>query len=661
MTLDPRDNPLLNTQDPQRMGYLKPTTGPVQPAGVPARPAAEEQKPEAAPGGGPVPVAPVAVPVAAPVVRGGKKEEEEEGGMASVVDTVEAVIIALILALTFRAFVVEAFVIPTGSMAPTLLGAHFDVTCPKCGWDFKENAELDIQWGPNGGGELGQLRRGDKTVVHGELVDSTRVPARATRTCPNCGYEIPVDKLPGHPMERPVARMPGNNPAGTMGFPWANNGDRILVLKYLYAVMKPQRWDVIVFKEPRDATDNYIKRLIGLPEEKVEVVEGDVFINGKIADKAKSYAHVQDTLWQPVYDNDHYPLDAGMPRAGQPMFVTPWVGQGATKDDWKTGGQVITYGGKGAGELQFEARDSFYLYNVRGYNNDMGANNQHLHHRVHDLRLEAAFCPEAEGTTLTMTLGPAANRYRVTWGAPEKVSFGTRAKLEHWNEVKKVWESVTEPAVAEVSAPAAGKWSRVALNNVDRVVQFYVDGKLILQHETPWTVEDAKKWSATLRDRGNGSTGEDVSEIALGVSGAAELAHVKLLRDIYYTQSNLQPVNPYDPYEPTRTLSEHRFTTGTEGNPILLGKDEFFAMGDNSTGSYDSRGWDTVYGGLGDLGTRAGVVPRRFLLGRAFFVYWPAGFRPMNGASHESVGSESKLDIFDVPLVPNAGEMRFIR
>ncbi|EMI24455.1 S26 family signal peptidase [Rhodopirellula europaea] len=42
-------------------------------------------------------------------------------------ETVEAFAVAFILALLFRAFIAEAFVIPTGSMAPALMGAHKDV------------------------------------------------------------------------------------------------------------------------------------------------------------------------------------------------------------------------------------------------------------------------------------------------------------------------------------------------------------------------------------------------------------------------------------------------------------------------------------------------------------------------------------------------------
>ena len=51
-------------------------------------------------------------------------------------ETIESILVAFILAFIFRAFVVEAFVIPTGSMAPTLYGAHTRYKCPDCGYTF---------------------------------------------------------------------------------------------------------------------------------------------------------------------------------------------------------------------------------------------------------------------------------------------------------------------------------------------------------------------------------------------------------------------------------------------------------------------------------------------------------------------------------------------
>src|SRR2546421_12858501 len=62
-----------------------------------------------------------------------KSDKPEE---SNVKETIESIRIAFILAFVFRAFVVEAFVIPTGSMATTLLGAHMRFTCRECGYVF---------------------------------------------------------------------------------------------------------------------------------------------------------------------------------------------------------------------------------------------------------------------------------------------------------------------------------------------------------------------------------------------------------------------------------------------------------------------------------------------------------------------------------------------
>src|SRR5437763_13505597 len=60
-------------------------------------------------------------PVSGTSERPSKRAKREEA-QSSVKETVESILVAFILAFIFRAFLVEAFVIPTGSMAPTLLG-----------------------------------------------------------------------------------------------------------------------------------------------------------------------------------------------------------------------------------------------------------------------------------------------------------------------------------------------------------------------------------------------------------------------------------------------------------------------------------------------------------------------------------------------------------
>src|SRR5215813_5214332 len=55
-------------------------------------------------------------------------------------ETIESIAIAFALAFLFKTFEAEAFVIPTGSMAPTLMGRHKDVVCPKCGFRYQVSA-----------------------------------------------------------------------------------------------------------------------------------------------------------------------------------------------------------------------------------------------------------------------------------------------------------------------------------------------------------------------------------------------------------------------------------------------------------------------------------------------------------------------------------------
>ena len=580
-----------------------------------------------------------------PAVGGGKAWEKGiekgESGMASAIDTIESVIIALILALTFRAFVVEAFVIPTGSMAPTLLGAHFNVICPNCGLEYAENADLKKQYVDKAppSGQPGIVLLDQRA----ELINSTTIVAPETRICPNCAFPIDITNLPQKGLDR---RLSSDH---TMRFPWANNGDRILVMKYLYNIIEPQRWDVIVFKEPLRVQDNYIKRLIGLPGEKLELIAGDVFINDQIARKP---VHVQKAVWQLVYDNDLYPRDAGQIRSNGQMWTNPWRGRGATKDHWTIKGPVIRYAGAKdqgegqTGELVFgETQDfPFYLHNVLGYNLDPTARGMNFLsqmkalHKVGDLHLETLWTPTQSGD-LRLTLGFPSNEYKVVW------TTAGQLELWRWEEGSGKFTAMVQPeVVGAVPVPEAGRSYHVVMNNVDRQIQLFINGTLVLNEVLPWTVEEAHRWSQQLE------RAPEQPVVRLETTVPCTLAHVKLMRDLYYTN-------------PSRYDADRRISlpgTGTQENPVVLDQEEYFALGDNSPMSHDSRGWEMVDPSLRDTlvgqEKRYGRIPRRLMLGRAFFVYWPAGFRPMNG-QFESL---TRYGV-DFPLVPNVGEMRFIR
>lgn len=63
-------------------------------------------------------------------------------------------------------------------------------------------------------------------------------------------------------------------------YPTLKIGDRLFVNKFLYRFRDPQRWDVIVFKYPEDPSKDFIKRLVGLGGETVEIRDGSIFVNG---------------------------------------------------------------------------------------------------------------------------------------------------------------------------------------------------------------------------------------------------------------------------------------------------------------------------------------------------------------------------------------------
>jgi signal peptidase I len=103
-------------------------------------------------------------------------------------------------------------------------------------------------------------------------------------------------------------------PSGSM-LPTLQIGDHILVNKFIYWFTDPKRKDIIVFKYPRDKKRDFIKRLVGLPGETVEIKDQKLYINGKLMDEPYAYhsRHVPPT--EQIYPRDNFgpikvPLDS---------------------------------------------------------------------------------------------------------------------------------------------------------------------------------------------------------------------------------------------------------------------------------------------------------------------------------------------------------------
>jgi hypothetical protein len=80
-------------------------------------------------------------------------------------EIIETVVFVVVLVFMLKTFLAEAFVIPTGSMATTLLGYHRDVPCAQCGYEYRVNCSTEAEPQPN---------RQKEDVV--------------TSDCPNCAF-----------------------------------------------------------------------------------------------------------------------------------------------------------------------------------------------------------------------------------------------------------------------------------------------------------------------------------------------------------------------------------------------------------------------------------------------------------------------------------------
>ena len=559
-------------------------------------------------------------------------------------ETIESIVLALILAFLFRTFEAQAFEIPTGSMGPTLVGRHKDLRCRSCGFHYRVGASVEVD-------------------PHTEVPLPGNDVVQAT--CPLCRYPMALD---------PAEAADGRDVL-------SYKGDRIWVTRAPYTLADPKRFDVAVFRKPEVSDENYIKRLVGLPNETLRIARGDVYVRHRGEQQfsivRKSPEKIR-AVWLPVFDSDFVSpqlVEAGWPARWQP----DWQGDAPPEARWQVADNRRQFTARAPGDEVAWIRYWHLVPDI----DDWQAIRQGPLPRDYAFprpQLITDFCEYNSGLT-----AEAIRRTR-----PEQLGIGFLGL--HWVgdlAVECEWDVPDQQGqllmelieggqrfvcrfdvasgtvdltidgrddfhpVARTSAHGPGNY-RIALVNFDDQLLVWFNDRL-LRFDRPTTYEGLPAQRPTPHD---------LSPVALGIRGCrATVRHVRIFRDTYYIAGfqhgegmlTDQVRNPYlFPHITRQKLARFMSTPSWWGAfdqlatmNYELRDGQYLALGDNSPNSGDSRVWAA----RGD-----GSVRREQILGKALFVYWPHAW-PAKASIGIPVGHRTVY----FPFYPNFRRMRAIR
>jgi signal peptidase I len=461
-------------------------------------------------------------------------------------------ILALVLGMTlFRSFAAEAYIVPTGSMAPTLLGAHRDISCSHCRFTFALGVDED---------------------------------GRAGRPiCPNCAADL------------------------SQGAATERSGDRLLVHKFLYDIRPPRRWEVVVFQNDNEPGQAYVKRLVGLPGESVEIREGDVLVNGARVPRSLGELRAMRIL---IHDSAYRPQNGNwFPRWSMRT-------ERGEADAWLKQQDVFVHqAANNQPDKGIPAADYLDYHHVDPDRGDFGPvrdfvsyNGAHMgsDRPVTDLMVELDLSL-AQDSAVAIRLRSRGDRIRIT--IPARESEAPYLQLNG--------SAVELTGIAEgIRQRAFGTGCKVRLeaSYFDQQLMVAINGRLLFEPvDLQGLAAQTLRWHGTMPD----------SPVSIGVIGGDASVHrLRIYRDVHYTDGLA--------YSPTRPFGV--------GEPYRLNAGEYFVLGDNSPVSNDSRFWP-----------KSPVVRHESLLGKPFLVHLPSRGVPLKVFGKETY------------WVPDLREIRYIR
>ena len=487
------------------------------------------------------------------------------------IETIQSLLFAFVLAMVFRGFVVEGFVIPTGSMAPTLRGMHLQKQSPQTGQTFAVGFDNARAFSPD--------RFSDPLLGRRQSLGATE----SKRLDPKMG-------------------------------------DRVLVLKSLYSFFEPKRYDVVVFRNPTDTQGlaaNYIKRLIGLPGETISIVDGDIF--AKTDDEPfaiqRKPEHVQQALWRTVSDSDAIPIDTlalSRPWRGQPWRGSPSSAWDVQDRSWRTNTTSRATLEWDTSEIPV---DDWVPYNML-----MPAVRQHP---TSDVNVSATIVPD--GDVLEASFELHSRGHTFTWTIKSNI-----VRLTMTRDNGEVVDAVEADSPVSVQAHIP---IRMECWHVDQELVLFLNRKRVASMAYDFGPDTRIRRATNSLDSTpvEEAMSQDIVPPTFDwvFSGSpCSVSSIEVETDLYYRPSLLPSRATKNPTKPgnEELVQPGSPSYGTHiAKPAELGEDHYMLAGDNSAFSLDGRLWGNPDEFVAtQIDDTPFLVHRDLLIGKAWSVYWPA-------------------------------------
>jgi signal peptidase I len=357
-----------------------------------------------------------------------------------------------------------------------------------------------------------------------------------------------------------------------MGDTDAGVNDRILVDKIIQTIREPKRWDITVFAYPLQKNQNYVKRMVGMPGDRLHIAGGNLYLVADVEGK-RSYtilrkpADLQREIWKNVYPARR------LCRSESKALGNTWVGQPNRIFSESDDTIAIALEGQQASLLFRDEEDGGFIDRVwDGYpeatahaiRDAQRKKGQHLGRQeiVPDARITATITAEKALESFAMeieVLRPGFDRWVYAL-----VVRGGKGTLQV--RAKETQILGTSPEFALELSP--GVATELSFAHVDDQLIAWRDGKEIQSFDTAaWACREG---CGPDPQKGVLADNQRVTpQILFKGSGKVVLSDLRLDRDLHYTRSGAPEI-------------------------IEVPEGHYFMMGDNTLQSVDSRDWTAI-------------------------------------------------------------------